>query len=258
MVSGMLALLVATSTAVGPLPQATTPAPMRYRLDVKISQSLDLTAAGQGMQEGEMTGVIFLTLTTTDSAEGLAAHAVIDSMSLAPTGYLAMQMSQEFADSLRGESIHAYIKDGRVEGTPTNSASTNPAMNVAASALNVLFPGIGAKAKGAKSFSDTLQSNVVNEQGTRNTTSTIDWTVTGSEGDVLTLTGKGSGTISADMNGQQINGTSTNSMTVVSSIFGPSRSATLDSDQDMTVLVQGLSDPIPVKVKTHAELTALP
>jgi len=258
MVSGFLALLAATSMAAGPLPQATAPAPMRYRFDVTISQNVDATAAGQGVQEGGLEGSVFVTLTTTDTTDGLTAHVVIDSMTLTPSGILTAQFDQSLADSLRGESVDAYIKDGKVEGTPVLSAPDNRAMGVASSVLNVLFPGIGSKAKSADTFADTVQSNNVSEQGTRNTQQVIAWTVDGRNGAVLSLSGSGTGTLTADMGPQQMNGTTTTTVKATSPIGGPSVTASIDSDQEITMLIQGVSDPIPIKVTTHAMLTPLP
>ncbi len=258
MVSGFLALLVATSTAAGPLPQATTPAPMRYRFDVTISQSVDATAAGQGMQEGQLDASVYATLTTADTTDGQTAHVVIDSMTLTPSGILTAAFNQSLADSLRGESIDAYIKDGKVEGTPVLSVPDNQAMGLASSILNALFPGIGAKAQSADTFADTVQSNNTSEQGSRNTQQVITWTVSGRDGAVLTLTGSGTGTLTSDMGQRQMNGTTTMTLKATSPVGGPSESAAIESDQQITMMIEGLSDPIPIKVTTHATLASLP
>lgn len=253
MVSGILALLVATAS-VGPQPTS----PVRYRVDLTLTQKADLTAAGQGVLEGGITGAVYVTLTTSDTTGGTIAHFVIDSMTVESSGISAGQISQTFADSLRGETIHAYIKNGKVEGTPELSDPNNPAMNVASQVVGVVYPGIGPKAVGAKSYSDTSTTNTVNEQGTRNSQQVMEWTVTGSEGDALTLTGKGTGTVSADMGGQQISGTVATTMEVTSPVGGPASKTVATSDQDMMVLVPGMAEPISVKVESKATLTQLP
>ncbi len=256
MVSGLLALLVATSPVTGPTPD--TKATVRYKVDLTMTQKADLTAAGQGVLEGGITSTVYVTLTTSDTTGGTIAHFVIDSMTVEATGISAGQMSQTFADSLAGETIHAYIVDGKVEGSPELSDPSNPAMNVASQVVGVIYPGVGPKARDTKAYSDTVTSNTVNDQGTRNSQQIVDWTVTGAEGNALMLTGKGAGTVSADMNGQQISGSVATTMDVTSPIGGPASKALATSDQDMMVLVPGMPEPISVKVETRAELTQLP
>lgn len=256
MVSGFLALLIATTPAAGPTPQSANP--VRYKVDLTMNQKADLTSAGQGVLEGGVNSTVYVTLTTSDTTGGTIAHFVVDSMRLEATGISAGQLSQAFADSLAGETIHAYIVNGKVEGTPELSDPNNPAMNVASQVVGVVFAGISPKARSAKTFSDTVTSNTVNEQGTRNSQQVIDWTVTGSEGDFLMLTGKGAGTVSADMGGQQISGSVNTSMDITSPVGGPAAKAVVTSDQDMMVLVPGMPEPISVLVKTRAELSKLP
>jgi hypothetical protein len=255
MVSALLATLVAATPVAGPdnPAQAT-----RYKLDVTMTQTADLTALGQGEMTGSVNGTVFVTLTMSDTTGGKIAHFVVDSMKITADGMLAGQMGQSFADSLAGETIHAYIKDGRVEGTPELSASGNPAMNVAAQIVGVVFAGVGPKAQGATSYADTVTSNTTNDQGTRNTQQVVEWTVKGNNGGVLTMSGTGNGTLSADMNGQQISGTVKSTIEVTTPIGGPATASTASSQQEMMVLIPGAPEPIPVKVDSKATLTTLP
>ncbi len=258
MVSGILALVTAASIAAGPVPQRPAADGTRYKLDIKIGQQIDLTAAGQGVQQGDVIGAVFLTLTTTDSAGTRLAHIVVDSMKVEGTGAMEAQVSQEMADGLKGATIDAVIKNGRVDGTPKLSAQNNVVMNLAAASVNVLFPGVNEKARGAKSYTDTLQNNDVNEAGTRNSQQVIEWTVNGTDGDALKMSGSANGTLTADMNGQQITGTTKSTISTTTPIGGPAHESMIDSTQDMTVLVGGLPDPVSIKVTTHSELTRLP
>jgi hypothetical protein len=257
MVSGMLALLTLTTGAVGPASTADTAA-QRYRIDLTIKQDIDLTAAGQGPQTTDMTGTAFVTLTMSDTTGGKLAHLAIDSMTVVATGQLSNAFTQDLADSLKGQWLHAYVVDGKISGTPTPSVEGNPALAVATAAINALFPGIGSKAASGQGWADTTSNDVTNDQGMQNTQQIVTWTVGTRDGETLMLTGTGSGSVTAEMGGQQITGILSSSATITSVIGGPSSKATITSTQELSVLNPALPEPIPVKVSSTATLVELP
>jgi hypothetical protein len=256
MVSGMLALLSLAAGAVS----STGPdkAAQRYRVNVELKQEIDLTAAGAGAQEAGVTGTAFITLTMSDTTGGKLAHVVIDSMTVAATGQLAGQFSQDAATALRGATLHAYVVDGKMSGPAKPSIEGNPAMNIAIAGMAALFPGVSSKATAGQGWVDTTRSESTTEAGTQNTEQVVTWTVSGREGATLTLTSSGTGTFSAETSGQQITGTITSSGSVTSVIGGPATSATINTTQDLSVLSPSLPDAIPVKVTSMAVLTLMP
>jgi len=254
MVSGLLALLtVVMGPGSGP-----ERAPDRYRVDLNMKQAADLTSAGMGVQESSLSATIFMNVTMSDTAGGRIAHVVVDSMMTAGEGAFAAQFPQTLADSIKGAFIHAYIVDGKPEGTPTFSVDGNPTLGLATQGLSALFPGVSAKAAGKKSWADTVNTNTVNESVNVNSNQVVNWTVTGQTGDLLTLAGSGQGTVTGEQGGNQISGTVTNTLTAVTPIGGPARSADLSSNQDMTVLVAQLPEPVVVTVTSTMKLTPLP
>lgn len=249
----MLALLSLTTVLLGP-----DKAVQRYRLDLVINQEVDATAAGQGVVSSEINSSAFVTLTMSDTTGGKIAHVVIDSLTFTATGQMAMQFSQTFADSLKGQWLHGYIVDGKMLGTAKPSVEGNVAMSLVMPVMNALFPGIGAKAANNQAWSDTTRSDVVNDQVTQHSQSVVAWTVTGREGGLLTLTGAGTGTVSVEAPEQQATGQVTSSAAVTTVIGGPSKSAKLTNAQELSVLIAALPDPLPVKVASDATLTELP
>lgn len=249
MVSGMLALLTLVAGPTGP------EAPQRYKMDVTISQVLDLSAMGMGEQTSDINGTVFFTLTMSDTTDGQLAHAVIDSMMVTATGQAAMQFSQSVADGLKGEYIHAYIKGGKVEGTATPSVTGNTAMALAMPFVSAVFAGVR---DGAKTWADTISTVTSNDQSNMNAQSIVNWTVTGMTGDQLQLTGEGAGTVSGEQAGNQISGEVTNSWTLTSVVGGPATKAVLESSQDLLIITMQAPEPIAVQVTTSATVVEIP
>ena len=257
MVSGMLALLSLAAGAVSPT-HGPEKAAQRYRVNVELKQEVDLTAAGAGQQQAEVTGTAFINVTMSDTTGGKLAHVVIDSMTVAATGQLAGQFTQAAADALRGATLHGYVVDGKMSGPAKPSVTDNPAMNLAMAAMAALFPGVSSKGTAGQGWVDTTRSESTNEAGTQNTEQVVTWTVASRDGATLTLTSSGKGTITAETNGQQITGTITSNGSVTSVIGGPATTATITTVQELSVLSPSLPEAIPVKVSSLAVLTQLP
>jgi hypothetical protein len=249
MVSGILALLMFAAGPNGP------EAPQRFKMDVAISQVVDLTSMGQGETTSDITGVVFFTLTMSDTTDGRLAHAVIDSMTVEATGQAGMMFSQTAADALKGEFLHGYIKNGKVEGTATPSVNDNAAMNLASPFLTAIFPGVR---DGAESWSDTVSTNTSTDQANMNSQAIVDWTVTGRSGEELVLTGKGTGTVSGEQQGNQISGEVATTFAVTSVPGGPASSAVLTSSQDLLIITMQAPEPLSVKVTTRGTVTSIP
>lgn len=257
MVSGLLALLSLTANAAGPT-HGPDKAAQRYRLDLVVVQEVDATAAGQGIAKSDITSSAFVTVTMSDTTGGKLAHVVIDSVTLTVSGPLAGQYSQAGADALKGQWLHGYIVDGKMQGAAKPSVEDNPVMTLVLPVMNTMFPGVGSRASGSQSWSDTTRSDVVSEAMTQHNQAVVAWTITSREGDLLTLTGAGTGTISMEAPDNQASGAVTTNVTVTTVIGGPAKSSKLTSSQQLSVLVPALPDPIPVKVETDATLTELP
>lgn len=256
MVSGMLALLIAANGMVGP--DGPDKSPQRFRVDVKLEQVVDLSSAGMSEMRSTATGTSFVSLTVSDTTGGSVMHLVIDSVKVSAVGQFETAFTQTMADSLQNQFIHAYIVNGRSDGPPKPSVENNPVMALVAPAVSALYPGISDKASNGDKWSDTTRSETSTEQGTQNTTQVVDWVVTARNGDVVTVSGTGNGTLNADMGGQQVSGTVTTSAEVTSVIGGPATASKVTSNQNITVLTAQFPEPIPVMATSEATLTKLP
>ncbi len=255
----MLAGFLAVATLMGgtTAPDNAERNPHRYRVEFSIGSVIDLTAAGQGESESDITGTALVTLTLSDTAGGRIAHLVIDSLAVSATGQAAMGISQAAADALIGEWVHGYVVDGKLEGATTQSQEGNQLLSIVGGTLQGLFAGIDSRAASATSWSDTSAVESQVDETTRNTQTITDWSVTGRDGDAYMLSGASDGTVSMDSPEQQISGTIRNSITITSVIGGPSKAAILDSTQDLALLVSALPDPLPLQVRQKFTVTAL-
>lgn len=229
-----------------------------YRMDLTMRQELDLTALGAGQQTSDVNTVSFLTLTMRDSTVGQIATFVVDSVQITATGGNAAMFNQTLADSLKGATVTAHIVDGDVEGTPTPSV-VNPVMNMAMSIANTLFAGVPMDAATRGTWSDTTTTNTVTEQGTTNSQQVTEWSMAGQEGEVLTLNASSTGTVNNENPGvQQMSGTITSKLNVVTAPGGPATSAQGETVQDLMLVVPQAPEPIPVKINTTAKVAVIP
>lgn len=253
-------LVAASLMALGPMgPDKATANPERYRVDLKITQSVDLTPLGQGVMDSEGDASIFVTVTMSDTTGGQLAHVVIDSMTLVATGNIAQQISSSAVDSVRGKFLHAYIVDGKVKGTPTPSDAENPALGLAGSALSALFLGIPEGKGAGDTWADTTRSTPpADGSGGLTSESVTSWTATGMDGDAVVISGTQNGTVSGEMNGQSVSGTVEGTIEATAIPRGLSHAVKITSNNNLEVLVPQAPDVILVKNGSSAVVTALP
>lgn len=251
----MLAGLLALATTIGVV---TTPiAPLRYKIEMKTSQEVDLSAMGQAKMTGDLGIVAFVSVTMSDSGAGQLAHVLVDSMTITPTGMLAAQFDASLATAAKGGFFHLYVVGGKVQGTPKPSIDGNVALTSLGQAVAVLFPG--ASKPGLKigdSYTDSATTTTTNEQGTTNTTAITAWTVKGSEGDVMLFEGGSTGKMSMD-GANAMTGTTKGTRTMTSTVKGPVKAATLSNNADIAFVPAGMSDAIPVKLVNTLTITPI-
>ncbi len=253
----MLAGLLALATAIGAV---TTPVgPLRYKIEMKSSQEVDLSAMGSGKQSGEVTAVAFVSVTMSDSAAGQLAHVVLDSMSLEPSGSMAMAYDPTFAASAKGGFFHLYVVGGKVQGTPTPSIEGNPALAILAQAVMVMFPGVTkAGLKAGESYADTTNTTSTTEQGTNNSSAVTVWTMKGMEDGAMVFEGESNGKMTIDGGQAAITGTNKGTRKMTSTAKGPVKSAAVSSKIDLAAVPAGMSDVIPITGTSSLTITLLP
>lgn len=252
MLAGLM--MLASITAVTP-----QQAPMRYKIDLKTSQEVDLSAMGGPKQASDLTASAWVTVTMSDTAGGKLAHIVVDSLVATPTGMMAQQMSEEAITEAKGAFFHVYVVNGKVSGSPKPSIE-NPALGMVQQSLSLLFPGHKMGAKIGDTWSDTTKSDATTEAGTQTGTTVTEWKVLSMDGDGYVMEGESKGTMTATQGGGELNIATkmTGSQKVTTSATGPSKMGETNMKIDATVITSQVPDPIPVTGITMVMITVLP
>lgn len=253
----MLAGLLALVTTIGVV---TTPvAPLRYKIELKSSQEVDLSGMGMAKQVGDVAMVAFVSITMSDSGAGRLAHVVIDSMTVNPTGAMAQQgFDAALGPSAKSGFYHLYVVNGKVQGTPKPSIEGNVALASLGQVMTALFPGtIKAALKTGDTYTDTATVTNTTEQGTNNSTTITNWTVKGADGAAMIYEGTSTGKMSVDGGQNAMTGTTTGTRSMSSTATGPVKRATLSTNVDIAVVPAGMSDVIPVKGVSSVTITQL-
>jgi hypothetical protein len=133
---------------------STPPAVKRYRIDVKNSQTIDLSALGQGEQKNELSTTGFVTVTTTDSAGGKAVVAVLDSLVLGE----GSPIPPEVAAGAKGTTWTGY-QSGNGKLGELVTAAENPVAAGLEGLIRSLFPPVKPGTKQGSTWTDTTESN---------------------------------------------------------------------------------------------------
>jgi hypothetical protein len=234
---------------------APAPGPRRYRVELKTSVVQDLRAVGQTEQKHEFTNTGFVTVSTRDSAGGQAVTLVLDSLVVGS----GSPIPAEDAKSAAGTTWHGFREpSGRVSRfTPDTANQTAGAIEPA---LRALFPPMKAGAGAGQAWTDTTETE---NDGIAVRTVTNYLTSSDSYGGARVL--KLAGAFSSAMSGQRaspqgevaIEGTGTGTNTWLVGSDGTCVSATYLSNQNLSVSVAQVPEPIPVTVKTEGTATLL-
>ncbi|HEY7611954.1 MAG TPA: hypothetical protein VH764_03085 [Gemmatimonadales bacterium] len=140
------------------------PVTAKYRVDQRLTQEVDATAAGQGKQTLRFSTSAFVTVTLADSAGGRTMKVVIDSVK----GDSATPIPPAVLDSARGGEFRAFVsKAGKPSAlTPTG---TSPAATQVQGLLVDFFPWVRAGFKVGEAWVDTT----VNTTGAGSDTVTV-------------------------------------------------------------------------------------
>lgn len=145
-----------------------TPAPttVRYRIESKTEQIVDLSAMGQGSQTNAFTQVAIIAITLSDTAGGKILHAVVDSIgSDAPLPGLA-----EAAQKAKGAWLHGFVDQwGRTKIVAT-SADSNDMVSQIKNSMARFFPIVKPGTKEGDTWVDTARVDTKTAQQTMKST----------------------------------------------------------------------------------------
>lgn len=149
--------------------------PVRYRVEQRTENRIDLSGFGQGEQVQNQAFAWFLTISYADSAGGTAVRAVVDS---AQMDLGMMPVPTATLDSLRGLVVHGWMDPtGKMESATAAQASTFSSQ--VEGLLRSFHPRVRAGAKAGDRWSDTTAVNTKAMQMTTNTSTVSTYTMAG-------------------------------------------------------------------------------
>lgn len=255
----MLAMVLALAAAQGPVTPA---APLRYRLEAKTSSEQDLTSVGKGKVAGSLATTAVVTITFADSAEGQTVRVTVDSMKLEPTGAMTQSLPLNAAgavgDSTRGAFVRAYVVHGSMRGG-AQASTPSPALATIMQAMPVLFPGLRTGIKIGDSWADTTFINNDVASGHQSGRVVATWKVTGADRGGLILEGTATNTVTTKaQNGQTLHVSGTSQEHLVMAAHGPTRSASIESSNDISMTSPQNATPIPARSVGSLRVIPLP
>jgi hypothetical protein len=251
-VSGLMALALLTGGPNGPDKPATT----KYKMDLKVTQLLN---TGDQEVASEITSAAYLAVTMSDTTDGRIASIVIDSVTLSADGMLAQQFPAELVSTANGQSVRAYIVDGKVSGKPSWSTEENPVVaTVGGAAISALFIGLAPSRKVGDTWSDTSSVAAESAPNGVGNNQIIVWKITNASDDGLVVEGTSTGSIVGSNQGAEFSGTIEGSVAVTSPTGGPAHASKLTNTQKIEVLAPGAPNVITVNVQNAVSLEMIP
>lgn len=246
------ALSLGTLTAWTPAPPAT----LRYKLDVKTTQVVNLSALGQGEQRVEVSGSGFVTVTMTDSAGGQSVKVVLDSLALAE----GSPIPPDAAKAAAGATWTGYrAANGRVG--ELKLAGENPAASALEGVLQQLFPPFKAGTTAGKTWTDTTETTRNGSIGIRTVTN-FQTSADNYNGQKVTkLAGSSASSISGSQESPQgtlqIDGTGTATSSWLVGPDGTCVSSTYSGNQALHITIAVAPEPLPLSVTTEGTASLL-
>lgn len=245
-------------------PANPAPSTVKYLLDLKAENVVDLSVFGQPTQVTTVDLKAWVAVTLTDSAGGKVVHVIVDSLKVAST---APQLTPATADSAKGGMIHGFVDpSGKVKKLTARPAG-NPLLTSVQGIVNGIFPRMKSGAKVGDRWTDTTE--IVNDEAGNNTTVKLMLNYTAGDAEtvagmpatkvIATSTAVVSGTMDNPMAGTMgVEGTGTGGGTFWVGADGRFLGGDLSSTLDHKLTITGAPAPVPLKVTQQLKVTALP
>lgn len=231
-------------------------APLRYKLDLKSTQVINLASMGQGEQRAEVTGTGIVSVTSVDSAGGQALTVVLDSISLNPDA----PIPPDAVTAAKGTTWRAFRgPNGRVGEFKTDTE--NPVASTVETALTQIFPPFQKGTAAGKSWTDTTETTRNGSIAIRTVTN-FQTTADNLAGTKVTkLAGASASSISGSQESPQgtvqINGTGTASTAWLVGADGTCLSSTYSGTQNLQITIAVAPEPLPLTVTIEGSAALL-
>jgi hypothetical protein len=230
--------------------------PMRYKIEVKSGQSMDMSALGQGVMNININATAWVTITSRDSAGTQLLHLVVDSATIdapdLPGGADAGMMKVE-----NGTALDLSIVDGKLQGLDPEKLSGSPGISLVLPGLALLYPqGIHKGLKLGDHWIDTLSTDTTTAMGKGTTSQIRNWKVSARDGDAVVLDNEFTGTITMGGGMANLDATTSGTTSMTLPPKGPARKGSTEGKTNMTMTIPGM--PTPMQVAATNSVTVTP
>jgi hypothetical protein len=243
-----------------PVP-GSAPAPLRYRIEQRTENRLDLSAFGQPEQVQNSAFAWHITISYTDSAGGAVVHAVLDSLQV---DLGEIPGSQASIDSAKGTVYHGFANAGRKVQLLTAS---KPSLYGAQfeGILRSFHPSWRPSAKAGETWTDTLDVKLDTQSIKTQSRSIRSYSMAGPAAWEGTPASKldvsfdetQTGTLETPGGPAQLEGKTTGTGTWYVTSDGRYLGGKSSSTGDGTVTVAAAPSPIPIKSTTTTSVTLI-
>jgi hypothetical protein len=232
------------------------PAVRQYKVDVKTTQVVNLAAMGQGEQRVEISSTGFVSVTSTDSADGQAVTVVIDSLHIGE----GSPIPPDQAKGATGATWTGYREaGGRVKNLKLTQE--NAVASALEGVLQQLFPPMKNGTGAGKSWTDTTETQRDGSIAIRTVTNfqTSPDSYNGQK--VLRLAGASSSSISGSQESPQgtlqFEGTGSSTSAWFLTSDGICLGSTYSGTQSLQITVAVAPEPLPLTITTEGSASLL-
>lgn len=233
---------------------APAPTTLKYKVTQSLSQTVDATALGGGVQDLDATFDVFFTLTYSDSADVRAVSGTVDSV--VPRAGANEQMLAQVNSQLKGASGSGYIDtEGKVKGFESGTALSVRGL------VQAVFPKVKKGAKPGDDWTDTTTSVDTTPAGT--TTRNVTAHFTAAPGDswngkpTLKVTASSSYTISGTVQAGALEGNGNQTATFSLAPAGHVIHAESQDNSNLSLTISQSPEPVPIVSKNSSVVTLL-
>ncbi len=231
--------------------------PLRYKIEVKSAQQMDMSAMGQGNMNITIASTAWVSIASRDSAGATLLHVIIDS-AVIDAGELAAQMPPEMLNVAKGTALDLAIVAGKIQVPNPEAIGTSPAMGLIFAGLSMLYPNARTGVKLGDTWVDTTTSDTTSAMGKGKTSQIRKWKASSKDGDALVLDIDFTGSMTMDGAMANIAATSSGTSHYTMPPKGAARKASSETKSDMKMMIAAAGSEIHAIGTTSITVVPLP
>jgi hypothetical protein len=224
---------------------------LRYKIEVKSGQQMDMTSLGQGAIDIKLTSSSWVSITSRDSAGQQLLHVVVDSTQIDAAG-LPDAVDPAMMQVAKGTVLDLAIVGGKLQGITPETIGSSPGMGFVVAGIALLYPpAMRAGVKVGDSWTDTVTTDTTTAIGKGTSTQIRQWKASAKEGDAMVFDNTFTGTMTLGGGMADVSGTTKGTNHIIIGSKGPALKASTEGTTNMTMSISAAPSPIQM-VATNA------